>query len=292
MKRISWLALGFLLLAPLAARANEKVVDIGDTSILLPVMPGFQELYGKNSDFDQLMEHFVPPTNKLLAVYVSDADIAEMNKHPDAGLQRYILVQTTAEDVKIGSPADFDAVKQEFAKQAGAGDWQQDKGVNDAMDRASGYLKDKYDKEAQLKIGDTRALGKIVDTPDAIAVLMLTNYGVTTPKGTESHPMAAGLGVENIKSRALMIFAYTNYNGDADADFISGTEKKFFEATASLNGDGEASSASGGNEGPDVDVGGAMGWATKGAILIVLLAAAALLIPKIMRLIGKRDEIR
>ncbi len=307
MKLIAWLLLGFLLCAPVSAFAEPKIVQIGDTPVGLPEMGGFQELYGRSPDFDRLVEHFVPAGNKLLAVYLSDEDVRQLNAHPEGGLKRYILVETTGQDVRLGGPEDFQAVKDNFNKQAGSGNLGDDKNVADAMDKVSGYMHDQFNVQAQLKIGETKYLGRILDTADSTAVLIVTNYGITTAKGTESHPVVAGLGVEALRSRVLMIFVYSDYRGQVDADFVSETTKRFFGLAEDMNGGAAAASAtaSGGSSGAaapggasgasgteDVDFGGAMGWATKGAIIVALLAAIALLLPKIIKATRRNDEAR
>lgn len=301
MKLLTGLLLGFLLLAPLpaVAAAAGKTVQAGDATITLPPMVGFQELYGKSPDFDKIVEHFVPDGNKLLAVYLSDADVAAMNADPQSGIKRYILVQTNVKGLTVATPADFKAIKEDFASQIGSGDWQNDKGVNDALDKTSGYLRNQLGQQAELKIGETRFLGKIVDTPDALSVMMLTNYGVATAKGQQSYPVVAGLSTLQLKSKVFIVFVYSNYAGDADIDFVSQNTRKFVELAVGLNnpasGDAEASDDTDSDKtaAPNGDVmSGAMLWATKGAALIALLAIVALLAPKLAKHFGRKDEIR
>jgi hypothetical protein len=345
MRLLTGLLLGFLLLAPLTAMAANKTVIIGDTTVLLPMLDGFQEVYGKSPDFDKLVEKFVPEGNRLLAVYLSDQDVAAMSSDPQAGMQKYILVQTNAEDLTINTPTDFNTVKEDFANQIGSGSWQADKSVSDAMDQVSGYMRNQYDPKAQLKIGDTKYLGKIADTPEDLSVVMLTNYGVQTSQGMQSYPVAAGLSALNLRAKVLTLFVYSNFTGQPDIDFVAGTTRKFVSAAISLNSavpprkettlappmpaeetPAEPQAAAPQGKAPpsvapplvsrsvpevsppatteppqpentdeekppehEADIGGAMQWATKWAVLIALLAVVALLAPKFLR---DRDERR
>ena len=311
MKLLTGLLLGLLLLAPVHAfAAAAKTVQVGDATIMLPVMDGFVELYGKSPDFDKIVEHFVPEGNKLLAVYLSDADVVAMNADPQAGLKKYILVQANLNGNPVNTPADFNAVKEDFANQIGSGSWQDDKTITDAMDNVSGYVKNQFGQAAALKIGDTRYLGKIVDTPDALAVMMLTNYGMTTAKGEESYPVVAGLSTLQLKSNVVVAFVYSNYGAPADMDFVSQNLRKFVAQAVSLNNtipvDAAAANAptaatddaaakepgdkAPDKPAPDADIGGAMFWATKAAVIIAVLAALLLLLPKLAKHFRRRDE--
>lgn len=303
MRMLAWLVLGFLALAPASALAQDKTVHIGDTALILPQMEGFQEVYGKDPAFDKIVDHFVPEGNRLLAVYLSDADAAAIKSAPQAGLKKYVLVQANAQDISLAKDSDFQSVKEEFANQIGSGSWQDDKTVNDAVDNLSGYVQEQLKQPAELKIGDTRYLGKIADTDDALAVMMLANYGVTTEQGTQSYPVIAGLSVLKLKSRVVLLFVYSNYLGGADVNFVTQTLRKFIAETVAANNAAPAGIApapppasaddmdtteQGASSGPDI--GNAMRWATEAAVLIALLAVCALLLPKIIRLLGRKDE--
>jgi hypothetical protein len=304
MKLFTGVLLALLLVFPAPASAEGKQITVGDTAITLPQMEGFTELYGQNPNFDQLVEQFVPQGNRMLAVYASAADIAAMNADPQAGLKKYILVQTNAQPLVVNNLGDFNVVKEDFANQIGSGAWQDDKSVHDAVDKASGYLRSQSDPQAELKIGDTRYLGKIADSADALSVMMLTNYGVTTPKGEVSYPVVAGISVLKLKSRVVILFVYSNYGGEADIDFVSRNTKKFISQAVSLNPSVQdvaaaetpppaPASESGPPDAPaepEADVGGAMAWATKVAVLIALAAVGLLLVPKVFRRLRGKDE--
>ncbi|MEZ0225557.1 MAG: hypothetical protein ACAH83_13460 [Alphaproteobacteria bacterium] len=308
MKLLTGVMLAFLLLASSTAFAQGKQVVIGDMPVTLPPMDGFTELYGQNPNFDKVVEQFVPQGNRLLAVYASEADIAAMNADPQAGLKKYILVQTNIQPLVVNDAGDFNAIKEDFANQIGSGSWQDDKSVNEAVDKASGYLRSQSDQQAELKIGDTRYLGKIADSADVLSVLMLTNYGVTTPKGEMSYPVVAGLSVLKLKSRVVILFVYSNYAGASDVDFVSQNAKKFISRAVGLNPSTPADVAAAETPAPlpvpaqddvpspdaapepEADVGGAMAWATKIAVLIALAAVGLLFIPKILRRLRGKDE--
>ncbi|TAL31845.1 MAG: hypothetical protein EPN97_10570 [Alphaproteobacteria bacterium] len=306
MKFLTGVLLAYLLLFPAPSFAQGKQVAVGDTAITLPQMDGFTELYGQNPDFDKIVEQFVPQGNRMLAVYVSAADVAAMNANPQAGLKKYILVQTNVQPLVVNGAGDFNVIKEDFANQIGSGAWQDDKSVNEAVDKASGYLRSQSDPQAELKIGDTRYLGKIADSADALSVMMLTNYGITTPKGEVSYPVVAGISVLKLKSRVVILFVYSNYGGEADIDFVSRNAKKFIEKAVGLNPSApedvaaaekpqlapasETGSSPEAKPEPEADVGGAMAWATKVAVLIALGALGMLLLPKIFRRLRGKDE--
>lgn len=298
-KYLAALLLGLLLLTSFGAQAQDKTINIADTAITLPAIEGFRELYGTNPEFDRVVEQFVPPDNLLLAVYVSETDLAAMNADASAGMKKYILVQTPKKAVRITGPEQFNAFKEDIANQIGSGAWQDDKMVRETFDNVSDYMRNQHSVTTELKIGETRFLGKFIDAPDAFGVMMLANYGVTTDAGAQNHPVVAGMSAVNVKSRVLLLFSYSDHQGEADINFVMRTARAYIDRLFALNG-GVPLPASTGTTltevayppqpEPEGDLGAAMGWATKGALIILVLVALVLLGPRIAGALRRKDD--
>jgi hypothetical protein len=298
MKHLAALLLAFLLL-PTAALAQATPVRIGDTEITLPALDGYRELYGTNPTFDRAVEQFVPPDNRLLAVYVSDADIAAMNADAGAGMKKYLMVQTPKKPVKIAGPEQFNTFKEDIANQIGSGAWEEDKGVKETFAHVSEYMRSEHQVETELQVGETRFLGKFIDAPDAFGVLMLANYGVTTAAGAQNYPVVAGMSAVNVQGRVLLLFGYSDHQGEADINYVMRTTRGYIDELFALNG-GVPLPAAAGTVVTEVayppqpkaegDLGGAMSWATKAALVVLLLVAVVLLGPRLLAALRRKDD--
>lgn len=233
----------FLALAAPALADDGKHVFLGGQDITLPVMPAMKEVYGTNEAFDGLVRQFVPPENRLLAVYLTEEDAAAMQTG-NAGLKKYILVQTTKNDVTFDSEKDFDIIRDEIAKGAGINSKGAGEAVQKHLDEASGYINDTYHRRTKLQIGETRGLGAFMNFEGAFGVAMIANVGVDGPEGTQDLPIVTSVSAINTKGKMLFVNVYSHYNGDADADFVRGAAKDYAKSLFAANGLGELKEAS------------------------------------------------
>lgn len=259
-----------------------KHIFVGNTDISLPNVIGFKEIYGTNPEFDRLTRQFVPQDNRLLAVYLSYADIKAMNEDPDAGFKRYILVQTPKTDLSINSPADFEVIKQEIVIDAG-GQLSGDKKTQELLDNASGYMNDYYHKSTKLQVGETKNLGAFVNTDNSIALALLANLGVSTAEGQKDYALATALAAVNVKGKVVFANVYSNYDGAADAEFVRDSAKDFVTYTQALNGGATGLPAESGETAPFLNI------VLMGAFVLALIILGVFLSPHIARLFKNRD---
>jgi hypothetical protein len=270
----------FALLLAFAAPAlaqEGKRVFMGGQDIVLPQMAGMKEVYGVNEQFDGLVRQFVPPENRLLAVYLTEEDAAGMQSGA-AGLKRYILVQTTKNDITFDSEKDFDIIRDEIAKGAGTTTTGSDAAVQKHLDEASGYINDTFHRRTKLQIGETRGLGAFMNYEGAFGVAMIANVGVAGPEGREEDlGIVTSVSAMNTKGKMLFVNAYSHYNGDADADFVRDTAKDYAKALFAANGMGELKEAS--RPVPEIAKPGAAGQEAGGesGFLNIALGAAGII---------------
>jgi hypothetical protein len=292
--------------APAQQMPAPKGVVIGDTALTLPPLDGFHELYGMDKSFDETVNQTITEGNRMLAVYVSDPDLAKMSADPQAGLNKYILVQTKLGDPHIRSAADFEAIRAGLAQELGGADTSA--AISDQVARATTYMREHAGKDLQINIGETKFLGKFVDSREALSYLMAANYGVTTPDGkTESHPVVAAVSVLVVKERPLLIFVYSNYQAPADLDFVTAETRKTLDRVFVANGGapGQAAAGSSAESGQGLSAGtgkspepasksaedpNPFAWATWAALGVLLAAGLALALPKLLKRPGDQDE--
>lgn len=216
------------------ARADDGVIArnsfVGDQEIALPNLLGFQETYGKNAQFDALVKQFVPPENRLLAVYLSFKDMKAMEENPANGIKKYMLVQTPKADVTIKGQQDFDVFKQAIIRETG--------GVLNADAAAQDMLKKINEGGGpQVSIGESKSFGAFMNLDNAIGISMLANIGMKSPDGQQIDiPIAISMSALNVKNKAIIYSVYAQYQGAEDNEYVKETAKEYARLTLAANG--------------------------------------------------------
>ncbi len=228
------LALAFVIAFAAPSRAEDIAVArnsfVGDQEIALPELLGFQENYGKNPQFDALVKQFVPPENRLLAVYLSFKDLKAMEENPANGIKKYMLVQTTKADVTIKGQQDFDIFKQAIIRETG-GVLEADKAAQDMLNHIN------QGGGPQVSIGQSKSFGAFMNLDNAIGISMLANIGMKTPDGQQVDiPIAISMSALNVKNKAIIYSVYAQYTGPEDNEFVKETAKEYARLTLAANG--------------------------------------------------------
>ncbi len=216
------------------ARADDETIArnsfVGDQEIALPNLLGFEERYGKNPEFDKLVKQFVPPENRLLAVYLSFKDLKAMEQNPGSGIKRYILVQTTKSDVTIKDQKDFDIFKEAIIRETG-GVLKADAAAQEMLDSINNG------NGAKISIGESKSFGAFMNLDNAIGISMLANIGMKTPDGQQVDiPIAISMSALNVKNKALIYSVYSQYTGADDNEFVKESAKEYARLTLAANG--------------------------------------------------------
>ncbi|MBI1214873.1 MAG: hypothetical protein GC185_03525 [Alphaproteobacteria bacterium] len=217
-----------------------KNISVHGESIALPKLEGFREIYGAYPTFDRLMLQFVPPTNSLQAFYISEDDFKALRTNPKQGFQNYMMVQTLAQDMRIRDESDFEELKSEVKSGLKGDNAQANKLAQQTLDNASDYLNEQYHKDAQLKMGEMRAIGTPTDDDNALSMLVLANYAVNMGQGTRGYPMVMSLNVLNVNGLPVFFFAYHSYKSPSDADLVSRVAALYRHRLFALNGIADA----------------------------------------------------
>ncbi len=286
MKHI-FLALAIVIAFAAPARAEDVLVArnsfVGDQEIALPALLGFEERYGKNAEFDALVKQFVPPENRLLAVYLSFKDMKAMEANPANGIKKYMLVQTPKADVTIKGQQDFDVFKQAIIRETG--------GVLNADQSAQDVLKKINEGSgAQVSIGESKSFGAFMNLDNAIGISMLANIGMKTPEGQQIYiPIAISMSALNVKNKAIIYSVYAQYTGPEDNEFVKETAKEYARQTLAANG---APAPAVGGEAAQ-DAGGEMDFLLNlslvAALGIGLIIIGVALAPAIKKMLSNRD---
>lgn len=238
MKTIAGFFIAFLLLAslPAAAREVSKTVLVGDTQLALPVIEGFSEVVGANAMFDGFASQLVPPTNRLLGVYLLADDAEAIKAGRQTAMKQYIVVQTLKSNITIKNTKDFIVLKAQVLKEAGAELGSSPDAVQQ-IESVSKYLKEHYNQDSKFEIGDTRILGAFIDDDRALGVSLLANVGIQAGGQEQAVPVAISLLALNVKTKPVFVTIYATYSGVKDSDFVEAAGREFTRQIQLANGE-------------------------------------------------------
>lgn len=256
-----------MIFAAVPAHAQSTEIEkvrhefVGGVDIVLPVMNGFEEVLGRSAEFDRLMSKFVLPDNRMLAFYISDADMERMAQGSGEGFRKYLIVQTLKQGVFLDGDVSFEGIKKSFRDEMADLQPQDLPEVGEVMRDATEYIGSTYKTDMKMEIGENRSKGIFVDEKDYIGFLNLSSLAIETPQGKKEYPAAVAMMAVNVRGRLILVYSYySNYAISSDIDFVKSTAQNYAKLLLEAN----VGSSTAGDTGRKV-------------ILIVLFMLAALI---------------
>lgn len=222
-----------------AARAADEpyTANVGLTLLKLPLPEGYVEPTRSVPQFRQLGERMTPPTNRLLAIFVSKADEAAARTGVPPSMQRYFMVQTFRQSEQGSiTLTEFEPVKAMLRQQ-----YQQ------MLDQSGALVQGQLDKAARemgrdagidnltMKVGEMKGLEVIDERELSISLLALTKYAVQAGERTEEIPMAMTITTGITKGKVVYFYAYARYSGAADLQWLRTVTRQWVQQAAEAN---------------------------------------------------------
>ena len=241
MKRCLILLLATWALAcgvPLAyAQADTLATPIERTLVQLPVPAGFADPSRELPQIRQLGERMTPASNRLLAIFMSQADINSALAGLQPAMARYFMAQTLrqTESSQI-SEAEFAQVKTLLRQQYQSLLAELGPKVQGELDRAAREIgRDAGLESLALKAGELKGLEVFDERPASISLLAATKYRVQAGENVSEVPMAMGITTAVIKGKLVYFYAYSVYQSPADLDWVRSATRTWLPLAASSN---------------------------------------------------------
>ncbi len=236
--RVVALAMALALGAGAARAADEPfTASVGLSLIKLPVPQGFVEPSRTVPPLRQLGERMTPATNRLLAIFVSQADQTAARSGVNPSLQRYFMVQSFRQSEQgTVTQAEFEPVKvmlrqqyQQMLDQSGAL-------VQGQLDKAAREMgRDAGVDNLKMKVGEMKGLEVIDERELSISLLALTKYAVQVGERTEEIPMAMTITTGITKGKVVYFYAYARYSGAEDLQWLRSVTRQWVQQAAEAN---------------------------------------------------------
>ncbi len=234
------LALSLPLLAADGAHAADATYQapIGRALVELPVPPGFIEPSRSVPPLRTLGERMTPPSNRLLALFVSDSDERDAREGRQPGMARYYMAQTLrqTEEQALGGD-DFGQVKTVLRQQ-----YQQL--LSSVAGTAQGHLdnamreigRDAGQDAPNLKLGELRGLDVFDEREGSISLLAMTKLAIQQAGGQVLEiPIAMSITTARVKDKLVYFYAYSQYRDKTDLDWLRGTTRDWLPRLAAAN---------------------------------------------------------
>ncbi|HCS22997.1 MAG TPA: hypothetical protein PLW48_09745 [Alphaproteobacteria bacterium] len=219
-----------------AAPENVRHEFVAGRNIILPALPGYEEVLGRSAEFDQLMSKFVLPDNRMLGFYISDADMARMAEGTGEGFRRYLIVQTVKQAVFLDGGADFEKIKAAFREEMKNIQPQELSEVGEVMREATKYIGSTYNTDMKMNVGENSNQGVFAEGADYIGFLNLSRLAIETVQGKKDYPAAVAMMAVNVRGRLILVYSYhSNYELLSDLDLVKKTAQVYADLLLQKN---------------------------------------------------------
>ncbi len=204
MKRLCFAACLALLPAPALAID----VDVGGTTVSIPTPSGCS-LIASDLPYAQLMERFVPPQNRQLALFLTEDDAAIVAKGEIPEPRRLFYVQTAKVVVdRFASSADFEAVKSGIKDQHASMTKEVEKQLPVFMENVSKGLSADYNLDLALSVSQVLPLPSHHESDRSLAFSMVTKHGMTDAEGNSvTWEAAVTTTLVHVKGKVVFLYA-------------------------------------------------------------------------------------
>lgn len=217
-----------LLVARSGLADNSVTVTVSEVDIVVPPPSGLVDAGPEKRD-----SFPVPPNNRLLVGYVLPEDLPFIGKNSvEAGaFRRYAMLQVPrrGED-HIFTAAEFSQIKAELA--------QNDlfNSVKDDVNSVLEELDTSGDNAAKIRLGTMKALGKFMNSDDAVGFLNLTPITLSTGGTSNTETIVGGAAFLRLKGKLIFAYLYRTYDGRESVEWVRDNAKSWVEAIFAANG--------------------------------------------------------
>jgi len=195
-------------------------VQVGDARVALDAPPGFSDVQATGSPrLLELAESLTPASNRILLFALEDADVRRFTVGDSPELRRYVIGVTPKglEQERV-SPATFQSYVAESLRELGA-------------PAAAADIRRALDAQPPGRAALLAQLRR-----DAQAVSVLQGARIPAPgRGNPPRYLLSTTTLMLLRSKALSFAVYTQYDSDADLEWIRTSTARWIEDLQRLN---------------------------------------------------------
>ena len=228
MKQIFMILFYWLMLLGSIANAETQniQIEVGGVKIDVQAPIGFHEISSLSPETRNLAETMTPPSNRLLAIFVSEDDLGRIMKGEVPKFGRYMLLQVfrELENTNISNGQFRQLVAQIKAQQ--------------------NTLPKEYELSQKMKIGEHVPLGVFFEQSNAIGFASLVKYQAEAEGEKLDYVVAGGTSFIRVKQKVLYAYVYGTYENQDDLNWVRSKSREWVNSLLTFNNTSTTSSGS------------------------------------------------
>jgi len=231
----TYMLLVFFLLA-ITFDTHAVEITVGDVKINVPPYSEFSEISSISTETFEMFQGMCPPSNYLLAVFLTQDDVGRLLLGEPAILNRYMMVQSYKEiETLTLTKHQFVEIRREIRKQWDSLSQESRKSIDQMTEKAGDVFSDKYDIELAFKIGDIVPLGVDSETTSSITVSQLAKYNINLDGEDVESVMAYATTTLLVKGKVIYLYVYKQYQTEKDIEWVRKTTEEYTKQILSAN---------------------------------------------------------
>ena len=218
-----------LLTLSLSVKADigEVEIDVGGVPISIKAPNGFREIILVSPETRKIMETLTPPTNRLLAGFVSEEDFGRIMKDEEPDFNRYIMLQSNRNlENRNFSKEQFQMLTRQLKEQQNTILQEQKSKVEKLLEGASKSFADDFDTSVDIKMGEQITLGIFNDKPNTIGLMSLAKYSGEVGNDKFDYIMAGGVSFVLARGKLIYVYVFSLYESQNDIDWVKSKSRE------------------------------------------------------------------
>ncbi len=221
---------------PTYADTKNIQVNVGGVKIDVQAPTKFYEISKISPETRKIVEGFVPPTNRLLAIFVSEEDLEKVTKGELPELNRYMLLQTYRKlETKNISTKQFQIVIKQIKEQQDTVFNKEKDKIDKLVDNAAEQISNEYDTSMEIKIGEIVPLGVFYEHPNAIGIAILSKVQVADEEEKLNYAITGAFSTILANGKILYAYTYSTYKNKEDINWVKSKSKEWANSIISPN---------------------------------------------------------
>ncbi len=211
-------------------------VNIGVQKINIPSPTGFSEISSISPETVGMLQDMCPPSNRLLAVFLSQEDVGKIMRGDSAQFEQYMTVQSVKKiEGQSFAKYQFAELRKMLRTQYETLYEDQRDSIDTLMNSAGKSLSKRLDEKIDLKIGGVVPLGVDSESASSITMSQLAKYNVSTTGQAIEYIVAGTITALLVNGRVVYLNVYSIYEARSDLEWTRETSKKWIQKILSAN---------------------------------------------------------
>lgn len=222
---------------PFAQSARPKIaVALDGTTVFVSLPSGFTQVLPTHPQLAKLSEQLTVPGNRLLAHFISEADMEAFIRREKSTFDRYFIVQTSRNaEVRTLSTADFGQMRSTLRTQQANLIKKLEPRLSEFYRQAEHDRTRESGKSTTIQIGDFVPLGIYHDSESSIAFGLLSRVRYQEGTNNDDRTVVNVASLVMLKGKVLFLYTYAKFMGPNDIEWAKQASLAWTRDVLALN---------------------------------------------------------